>query len=56
MIFLKFKIPKEPEKVSKSIRFDEETCNIIQKLADENDRSFNQIVNDMVKFAIDNME
>ena len=51
-----FVIPKGIEKVPKTIRLDETDCEIIQKLADENKTSFNDVVNIMVKYAIENME
>lgn len=51
-----FRIPKGIEKVPKTIRFDESDCEIIEKLAKENKKSFNEIVNMMVKYAIENME
>jgi len=51
-----FKVPKGVEKVPKTIRIDEADCDIIQKLAYENNTSFNDIVNSMIKYAIENME
>ena len=51
-----FKVPKGVEKVPKTIRLDETDCEIIQKLADDNKKSFNEIVNIMVKYAIENMD
>ena len=51
-----FKVPKGVEKVPKTIRIDEEDCEIIQQLAYENNTSFNEIVNSMIKYAIENME
>ena len=50
------KVPKGVEKVPKTIRIDEKDCDIIQKLAYENNTSFNDIVNSMIKYAIENME
>ena len=49
-----FKVPKGVEKVPKTIRIDEKDCDIIQKLAYDNNTSFN--VNSMIKYAIENME
>lgn len=51
-----FKVPKGVEKVPKTIRIDESDCEIIEKLAYENKTSFNEIVNSMIKYAIENME
>ncbi len=51
-----FVIPKGIDKVPKTVRLDESDCEIIQKLADENNKSFNEVVNIMVKYAIENME
>lgn len=51
-----FKVPKGVEKVPKTVRIDEADCDVIQKLAYENNTSFNDIVNSMIKYAIDNME
>ena len=51
-----FKAPKGVEKVPKTVRIDEEDCNIIEQLASENNTSFNEIVNSMIKYAIENME
>ncbi len=51
-----FVVPKGIEKVPKTVRIDEEDCEIIQKLADANNTSFNEIVNSMIKYAIENME
>ena len=51
-----FKIRKEKKKIPKTIRIDEPDYVIIQNLAGENDTSFNEIVNSMIKYAIENME
>ena len=51
-----FVVPKGIEKVPKTVRIDEEDCEIVQKLADANNTSFNEIVNSMIKYAIENME
>ena len=53
---MKFKIPKGVDKVPKTVRLDETDCKIIQKLADDNKKSFNEIINIMVKYAIENMD
>ena len=51
-----FKVPKGVEKVPKTISIDEKDCDIIQQLAYDNNTSFNDIVNSMIKYAIENME
>jgi len=51
-----FVVPKGIDKVPKTVRIDEKDCDIIQKLADENNTSFNEIVNSMIKYAIDSMD
>ena len=51
-----FVVPKGIDKVPKTVRIDEADCDIIQKLADDNNTSFNEIVNSMIKYAIENME
>lgn len=51
-----FKVPKGINKVPKTIRIDEADCETIQKLAYDNNTSFNDIVNSMIKYAIENME
>ncbi len=51
-----FIVPKGVEKVPKTIRIDEKDCDIIQQLAYDNNTSFNDIVNSMIKYAIENME
>ncbi len=51
-----FKIPKGINKVSFSIRVDENDFNIIDKLSKKNKKSYNYIVNCMIKFAIENMD
>ena len=55
MIYLKFKISKETEKISKTIRIEEKDYKLIEKLAKENECSFNAIVNSMIKYAIENI-
>ncbi len=51
-----FVVPKGIEKIPKTIRIDEKDCEVIEKLAYENNTSFNEIVNSMIKYAIENME
>ena len=51
-----FKIPSGVNKVQFSIRVDEDDFKIIDKLATKNKKSYNYIVNCMVKYAIDGMK
>lgn len=51
-----FKIPNGINKVPFSIRVDEDDFNIIEKLSKKNKKSYNYIVNCMIKFAIANMD
>ena len=52
---MKFKVSKELDKISKTIRIEDKDCEIIEKLAKENKCSFNAIINSMIKYAIENM-
>ena len=52
---MKFKVSKEINKIPKSIRIEETYCKLIEKLAKENQCSFNAIVNSMIKYAIESM-
>lgn len=51
-----FKIPSGADKVQFSIRIDENNFNIIEKLAKKSKKSNNYIINEMIKYAIDNMD
>ena len=51
-----FKIPSGVNKVQFSIRVDEDDFKIIDKLATKNKKSYNYIVNCMVKYAIESMK
>lgn len=51
-----FKIPSGVNKVQFSIRVDEDNFKIIDKLATKNKKSYNYIVNCMVKYAIESMK
>lgn len=51
-----FKIPSGADKVQFSIRVDENDFNIIDKLSKKNKKSYNYIVNEMIKYAIANMD
>jgi len=52
---MKFQIPKGVDKVPITIRIDETDFNIIDKLSKQSRKSYNYIVNSMIKFAINNM-
>ncbi len=51
-----FKIPSGADKVQFSIRVDENDFNIIEKLSKKSKKSYNYIVNEMIKYAISNMD
>lgn len=51
-----FKIPSGVNKVPFSIRVDENDYNIINKLSVKNKKSYNFIINAMIKYAIENMD
>ncbi len=52
-----FKLKKEStEYENKSLRLPKELIDIVQKLADENDLSFNKVVIQCIEYAIDHME
>lgn len=53
---MSFKIPRGVNKVPFSIRVDENDYNIINKLSEKNNKSYNFIINAMIKYAIDNMD
>lgn len=55
MIIMNFKIPNGINKVPFSIRVDDNDFQIIQKLSKKNKKSYNYIINCMIKFAIENM-
>lgn len=50
-----FKISKGYETITKTIRLPEPVAQRLEKLAYENNLSFNQLVNQCIKFAMDNM-
>lgn len=52
---MNFKIPNGINKVPFSIRVDDNDFQIIQKLSKKNKKSYNYIINCMIKFAIENM-
>ncbi|WP_305085865.1 hypothetical protein [uncultured Clostridium sp.] len=51
-----FKIPSGINKVPFSIRVDENDFEIIDKLSKKSKKSYNYVVNCMIKFAIQNMD
>ena len=51
-----FKIPSGAEKVQFSIRVDENDFNVIEKLSKKSKKSYNYVVNKMIKYAIENMD
>lgn len=53
---MSFKIPSGTNKVPFSIRVDENDYNIIHKLSVKNKKSYNFIVNAMIKYSIENMD
>lgn len=53
---MSFKVPSGINKCPLSIRVDEEDYNIIEKLSKKNNKSFNYIINSMIKYAIQNMD
>lgn len=53
---MNFKIPSGTNKVPFSIRVDENDYNIIHKLSVKNKKSYNFIVNAMIKYSIENMD
>lgn len=56
MVFMSFKIPSGINKVPFSIRVDENDYNIIHKLSVKNKKSYNFIINAMIKYSIENMD
>lgn len=48
-------IPKPPKDVTKTIRINEDLANQVQELADKQNVSFNKVVNEMIKFALENL-
>ena len=51
-----FRVPKGINKVPFSIRVDENDFEFIDKLSKKSKKSYNYIVNSMIKFAIENMD
>jgi len=53
---MKFNIPSGTDKVPLTIRIEEADFEVIDKLSKKSKKSYNYIVNSMIKFAIENME
>lgn len=53
---MSFKVPSGINKVPFSIRVDEEDYKVIDKLSKKNKKSYNYIINSMIKFSIENMD
>ena len=51
-----FIIPSGADKVQFSIRVDENDFTIIEKLSKKSRKSYNYIINSMIKYAIENMD
>ena len=51
-----FKIPSGADKIQFSIRVDEDDFNIIDKLSKKSRKSYNYIINAMIKYAIAEMD
>ena len=53
---MSFEIPKDINKIPLSIRISEEDYNIIDKLSKKNKKSYNFIINAMIKYSIKNID
>lgn len=53
---MSFKVPKGINKVPFSIRVDDKDYEIINKLSKKSNKSYNFIINAMIKYAIANMD
>lgn len=53
---MSFKLPKGINKVPFSIRVDESDYNVIDKLSQKSKKSYNYVINAMIKYAIENMD
>lgn len=51
-----FVIPSGTDKVQFSIRIDENDFNIIEKLSKKSKKSYNYVINEMIKYSINNMD
>ena len=54
-VMKKFIVPKPQKDVTKTIRINEDLANQVQELADKQNVSFNKVVNEMIKFALENL-
>ncbi|MFR8115678.1 MAG: hypothetical protein ACLVAK_01510 [Clostridia bacterium] len=53
---MNYTVPRGVNKIPFSIRVDEHDFEIIDQLSKKNKKSYNYIVNSMIKFAIQNMD
>ena len=53
---MSFEIPKDINKIPLSIRISEDDYNIIDKLSKKNRKSYNFIINAMIKYSIKNID
>ena len=51
-----FNIKKRVESFNKTIRLPEDIIEKVEKIANENDISFNRVILEMIKFSLDNMK
>lgn len=51
-----FNIKKRVESFNKTIRLPEDIIEKVEKIAEENDISFNRVILEMIKFSLDNMK
>ena len=56
MFEIKVPTKKKKDTLTQTIRFSGDDYDIIQELAEKYDLSFNYIVNQMIKYAIENMK
>jgi predicted transcriptional regulator len=51
-----FNIKKRVESFNKTIRLPEDIIEKVEKIANENDISFNRVILEMIEFSLDNMK
>ena len=51
-----FNIKKRIESYNKTIRLPEDIIDKVEKIAHDNDISFNKVILEMIKFSLDNMK
>lgn len=51
-----FNIKKRVESFNKTIRLPEDIIEKVEKIAEENDISFNRVILEMIEFSLDNMK